>query len=102
MADKARKNRALAMNMGVKRSRLSVKASINLWEALVRPSLEYGAEIWGSAKWEVAEVIQREMGRKILRCSPKAANASVRGELDHGCSARVHETQVLDSHLIDG
>ena len=81
MADKARKNRALAMNMGLKRARLSVKAGINLWNSMVRPSLEYGAQVWGLGKWDPAELVQREMGRKILGCPAKSPNAGIRGEL---------------------
>jgi len=34
---------------------LSVKASINLYEALVRSVLEYGAEIWTNQEWEDGE-----------------------------------------------
>ncbi len=32
-------------------------------------------------KWDEAEVVQREMGRMILRCSSKMANEVVMGEL---------------------
>ncbi len=81
IADKARKSRAAAMNMGLKRARLSVKAGINLWTSMVRPNLEYGAQVWGLGKWDAAELIQRDMGRKILGCPAKSANAGVRGEL---------------------
>ena len=55
------------MNTGA----LSVPACINLWDALVRSILEYGAEVWGEGEWEEAELIQREMGRRILRCNSK-------------------------------
>lgn len=81
IADKARKNRTLAWNMGIKRARLSVKAGVNLWHSLIRPSLEYGSQIWGLGRWEEAEVIQREMGRKILRCNRQSSSVAVRGEL---------------------
>ena len=60
---------------------LSVKASINLYEALVRSVLEYGAEVWGDEQWEEGEKIQREMGRRLLRCHSKTANEVVLGEL---------------------
>ena len=52
-----------------------------VWNALVRPVLEYGAVIWGDVKWEEAERVQREMGKMILRCSSKMANEVVLGEL---------------------
>src|SRR5258708_3179417 len=35
----------------------------------------------GDGNWEEAAAISREMGRKILRCNNKAANAAVRDEL---------------------
>jgi hypothetical protein len=60
---------------------LSVLACNNLWEALVRSNLEYGAEVWGAGNWEEAELIEREMGRRILRCSGKTTTAAVLGEL---------------------
>src|SRR6185503_812188 len=55
IADKARKNRVKAWNMGMGKEGLSVKASVNLWEAMVRQNLEYGAQIWGAGAWEEAE-----------------------------------------------
>ena len=36
--------------------------SINLYEALVRSEVEYGAEVWKEIKWEDGEKIQREGG----------------------------------------
>lgn len=81
IADKARKNRARVWNMGMSKGDLSVPACINLWEALVRCNLEYGAEVWGAGTWEEAELVAREMGRRILRCSSKTTTAAVLGEL---------------------
>ncbi len=52
IADKARKNRARVWNMGMKGGHLSVKGSVNLWEALVRSNLEYGVQVEGAGKWE--------------------------------------------------
>jgi hypothetical protein len=62
--------------MGMKQGALSVKASVNLWEALVRSNLEYAAEVWGAGQWKEAEMIQREMGRRILRCNGKTSNGA--------------------------
>ena len=39
---------------------------MNLWEVLVRPILEYAAEVWGGGGWEAAEKLQREVGKLIL------------------------------------
>ena len=81
VAEKAKKNRARIWHMGMKSGDLSVKASINLWDALVKSILEYGAAIWGAQDWNEAEIIQHEMGRRILRCHGKTTNEAVLGEL---------------------
>jgi hypothetical protein len=67
--------------MGMKNGNLSVKASVNLWQALVKSVIEYGAAIWGAQAWNEAEIIQHEMGRRILRCHGKTTNEAVLGEL---------------------
>src|SRR6185503_9757397 len=63
--------------MGMREGSLSVKAAINLYQALVRSVLEYG--VWGEG--EEGERVQREMGRRILRCHGKTCNEAVQGEL---------------------
>src|SRR5277367_966614 len=35
----------------------------------------------GAGKWEEGELIEREMGRRILKCSGKTTTAAVLGEL---------------------
>src|SRR3954462_1454283 len=51
----------------------------------VASASEAGARIrtvvWGEAKWEQGEQVQREMGKMILGCSPKMTNEVVLGEL---------------------
>jgi hypothetical protein len=79
--EKARKNMSKIWGMGMINGALSVKASITLYDALVRSILEYGAEIWGSDGWEEGEKIHREMGKRILRCHGKTTNEAVLGEL---------------------
>ena len=59
---------------------LSLKAGENVWEVIVRPTLEYGSEIWGSIRFEAAERIQADAGRKLLAVSGKTASAAVRGD----------------------
>ena len=44
--NKARMNLSRAWAMGMSTGYLSVKASLNLWESLVRSVLEYGCQIW--------------------------------------------------------
>ena len=77
----ARKRMMLVWAMGMRRGELPVADCRRSWNALVRPVLEYGAVVWGDAKWEEAEAVQREMGKMILRCSSKMANEVVLGEL---------------------
>lgn len=52
-------------SMGIKSGYLSVKGSINLWQALVRSILEYGSEIWGFDKWLDGEQVQVDMAKRI-------------------------------------
>jgi hypothetical protein len=78
---KARVNVSKVWRMGMQHGSLSVKAGVNLHEALVRSVLEYGAVVGKSAGWDEAERVQREMGRRILRCHGKTTNEAVLGEL---------------------
>jgi hypothetical protein len=79
--NKARMNLSRIWSMGMSTGFLSVRASINLWESLVRSILEYSSEIWGAEAWPEGEKLLQELGRRILRCSPKAAGPAIRGEL---------------------
>ena len=60
---------------------LNVKSCVKLWEQALRPMLEYGVESWGLDKWDNAERVQLEVGRRILGVSSKMSNEVVRGEL---------------------
>ena len=77
MLEKASKKAVGVWGLGVSQG-LSVKAGVNCWETLVRPVLEYGAEIWGGSEWVEADRVQHEMGRKILGVSGKTAREVVR------------------------
>ena len=77
----ARKRMMLVWAMGMRRGELPVEHCCRVWNALVRPVLEYGAVVWGDVKWEEAEGVQREMGKMILGCSSSMANEVVLGEL---------------------
>ena len=78
---KARKRMMLVWAMGMRGGELPAADCCRVWNALVRPVLEYGAVVWGEVKWEEAEAVQREMGKMILRCSSMMANEVVLGEL---------------------
>jgi len=68
MLDKARKRTSALCGMGL-REGVSAKAILRGWQVLVRPVLEYGAEIWGEKKWKQGEDLQMEMGRRVLGVS---------------------------------
>ena len=74
LQEKAQRNMSAAWGMGVRGGHLSVKGANGIWKAIVRPILEYVAEIWGDEEWEEAEKTQRKMGRRILKVNEKTAN----------------------------
>ena len=78
---KAERNMRAAMGMGNRTKHLSVKAAVGLWKALVRPILEYAAEIWGEKDWKEAEILQRTMAKRILGMKQRTTNEAVLGEL---------------------
>ena len=61
LIEKAEKNMCAACAMGMRTGHLSVKVSIGIWKTLVRPILEFAAEVWGEKNWEEAEKLQRKM-----------------------------------------
>src|SRR5271167_4828256 len=60
---------------------LSIKSSINLYQALVRCLLEYGSEIWGFHYWNEGEQIQYQMAKRILHASATTCQEVLLGEL---------------------
>ena len=81
LAEKAKKTMGISWTMGIRSGFLSVKAAIKIWQILVRPRLEYGCQIWGGTPWRKAELIQRNMGRRILGARTNPNNEVVYGEL---------------------
>ena len=84
MLEKARKRVAVAWGMALNSGCMSVRSGKRIWEALVRPVLEYGAEVWeeeNNCRWEEAEKLQRKMGKRILGCGSRMSNEVVGGEL---------------------
>jgi hypothetical protein len=59
---------------------LSAKGAKTLYEVLVRPVLEYAAEV-DSEKWEEAEKLQRMAGRMCLGVGKEVPNEVIEGEL---------------------
>ena len=79
--NRARCNLGRIWSMGLRNGSLSVKGSINVYNALVRSILEYASEIWGVEKWCSGEQVQLEMGRRILRCSSRTSREAILGDL---------------------
>ena len=81
MLQKARMNVGRVWHMGIRSGVVSVQGGINLWEALVRPVLEFSCAVWGGGDWRDAETLQRNMCKKILRCSVMTTEETVLGDL---------------------
>ena len=81
LLDKSERNMRAAMGMGTRTKHLSVKAAVGIWKAVVRPVLEYAAEIWGDKDWKEAEILQRTMAKRILGMKERASNEAVLGDL---------------------
>ena len=62
--EKARKRLKAICGLGLKEG-VSARAMMRGWEVLIRPLMEYGAEIWGEKKWKKGEDLQMEMGSRV-------------------------------------
>ena len=60
---------------------LTIEAGEKLWTSMIRPILEYGAEVWGGGRWIEAEQIMRKVGKTLLGLPRTANNEVVQGEL---------------------
>ena len=58
LIDKAKKRMRIAWSMGIRKGRLTAKAASKVWKTLVRPIVEYGAEIWGSLEYWLVRVFR--------------------------------------------
>ena len=81
LLEKAERNMRAAMGMGTRTNHLSSKAAICMWKALIRPVLEYAAEIWGEKEWKKAEILQRTMAKRILGMKQRTSNEAALGDL---------------------
>jgi len=61
---------------------LSVSTGMKLWETMVRPTLEYGAEVWGGGNWPQAEVIQNIAGKSLLGLEKTSGWLSLKSRRD--------------------
>jgi hypothetical protein len=60
---------------------LATKAAERVWEAMIRPLLEYGSEIWHIGKEQEMERLQLQYGKALLGVGKSCASEVVRGEL---------------------
>ena len=84
MLRKAKKAAAMAWGLAVRVGNMTVKGMNNMWSALVRPHLEYGAEVMNTCqdnKWAEADMLMRKVGRRILKCGSRVPNDAITGEL---------------------
>ena len=77
---KARKSFWRIWGLGLGGGVLSAGGAANLWEIVVRPVLEYAAEL-GKVRWGEAERLQLMAGRMCLGVGRAVANEVVSGEL---------------------
>jgi hypothetical protein len=81
--------------MGMYSGKLSVPLGVQVYKALVRPLLEYAAEVTSLSPWPDAERLQIAMGKRILQCPTRTCNVGVRGELGwHLLESRFQQLRV--------
>ena len=66
MVRQARRMAAMAWGMLVQTGKMSTEGKLTIYKALVRPHVEYGAEVVDAGAWEEAEEMQRWVGKRIL------------------------------------
>ena len=74
----------MAWNVAVRAGDMTVKGMTSMWTALVRPNLEYGAEVLNTHTdfvWAEAEKLMRKVGRRVLKCGRRLPNDAILGEL---------------------
>ena len=84
MLRQAKRAAAMAWNMAVRGGDMTVKGMTSMWTALIRPHLEYGAEVLDSHNahvWEEAEKLARKIGRRVLKCGRRLPNDAIQGDL---------------------
>ena len=81
--------------MGMFSGKLPVALGVQVYQALVRPILEFAAEVTSITSWPQAEEIQWAMAKRILQCRTHTSNIAVMGELGwHSIEARHQQLRV--------
>ena len=81
MVRQARRMAAMAWGMLVQTGKMSTEGKLTIYKALVRPHVEYGAEVVDAGAWEEAEEMQRWVGKRILLAGKRIPDEVVQGEL---------------------
>jgi hypothetical protein len=81
MLGKTKAKMGIAWGLGSRFGRVATSTGVAMWESLIRPTMEYAAEVWHRGAWEEAEKVQRDMAKRILGCGQKTTNEAVLGEL---------------------
>jgi hypothetical protein len=68
MIKSARRAMSATWGLGIQSGCMSVEGGVRIWKTMVRPMMEYAAEVWGDCVWGEAEKIQIHMGKRILGC----------------------------------
>jgi hypothetical protein len=80
--DKASSSLTRAFGMAAVSDVFSAQSAIRIWESVIRPQLEYGAEVWSDCStWREAEELQRRAAKRILRVPDHTSNEFVLSEL---------------------
>lgn len=78
----ARARSARIAAMGMFSGKLPVPLGVQVYQALVRPLLEFGAEVWSAdCPWTEAERLQMRVAKQILQCPIRTSGAAAMGEL---------------------
>lgn len=68
--------------MGMYSGKLTVPLGVQVYHSLVRPLLEFAAEVWSANHpWPDAELLQLRVAKRILQCPIRTAGLAVMGEL---------------------
>jgi hypothetical protein len=67
--------------MGMYSGKLGVPLGVQVYKAMVRPLLEYCAEVTSMSAWKDAEQLQASMAKRILGVTPRTSSTAARGEL---------------------
>ena len=67
--------------MGMYSCKLPVPIGVQVYKSLVRPLLEYAAEVTSLSPWAEAEQLQLSMAKRILQCPFSTSSVACMGEL---------------------